>query len=105
MKEFSIVGDTVQKISSVLLPSDYVSSRLLAADIAENITVPSGARIVVFTATADFYAKFNGTASVPGDVADGTASELNPVARYIDDVSIISVVSAGVAIVIAAFYK
>lgn len=84
---------------------DYVLSRLLAASTAESFTVPAGARFVVFSATADFYANYSTTATVPGDVTDGSASELNPSVRDIQGVSAISIISAATPIVTAAFYS
>lgn len=54
--------------------SNYVLARVLAAGVAESITVPAGAAVVVFSATADFYANARGTAAVPAaDVTDGSA--------------------------------
>lgn len=79
-------------------------ARSLAAGVAESITVPSGAKYVVFSATADFYANYTTTATVPGDVTDGTASELNPTGRIIQGVTTISVISADTCIITAAFY-
>lgn len=58
----------------------YIDARLLAASTNETVTVPTDATQVVFSANADFYVNPNsGTAAVPSDVTDGTASEMNPV--------------------------
>jgi hypothetical protein len=84
---------------------DYVLSRSLAANVAEEMTVPSGATFAVFSATADFYANYTTTATVPGDVTDGTASELNPSVRDIKGVTAISVISSGTPVVTVSFYK
>ncbi len=75
----------------------------------ENIPVPAAASIVRLVATADIYVKFTGAAATPGDVTDGTASELIPLGRenwyYIKGVANISVVSgATTPIVTASFY-
>jgi|SRR5687767_9270872 len=56
----------------------YVDARDLAANTNETHTVPAGAETVMFSCTGDFYAKQNGAAAIPGDVTDGSASELNP---------------------------
>lgn len=85
--------------------TDDVMSRQLAASVAESITVPSGARFVLFSATADFYANYGATATVPADNTTGTASELNPSVRDIRGVTTISVISAGTPIVTAVFYS
>lgn len=84
--------------------SNYVLSKSLAAGVAESFTVPAGAEYVIFSATGDFYAKANGTATVPGDVTDGTASELNPTARSCSPAGTISVISSAAVVVTAAFY-
>lgn len=86
--------------------SDQVMSRALVANTAESITVPTGARIAVFSANVDFFANSTTTATVPGDVTDGSASILNPVARSVEGVTTISVITAasGGGIVQAAFY-
>lgn len=86
-------------------PSDCVLAKSLAASTAEDITVPSGAVGAVFSATADFYANYTTTATVPGDVTDGSASELNPTTRDVTGVTTISVISPTTAIVTVAFYK
>ena len=99
------------------LHSSYVSARVLAAGAAENITIPVGAAgqgiatIVRIAANADIYINFGGAAAVPAaDIDDGTASELikansDPEWRYIPAGStVISVVSAGTAIVTASFF-
>ena len=84
--------------------SNYVLAKSLAASVAESFTVPAGAAYVVFSANGDFYAKVGGTATVPGDVTDGTASELNPTARACSPASTISVISPYATVVTAAFY-
>lgn len=58
----------------------YIDARSLAATTNETVTIPALATKVIFSANGDFYANPNsGTAAVPGDVTDGTASELNPI--------------------------
>lgn len=85
--------------------SDSVMTRVLAASTAETITVPSGARIAVFSANVDFFANVTTTATVPADTTDGTSSILNPVARSVSGVTSISVITAASSgIVQAAFY-
>ena len=88
----------------MIRPSDYVLSRSLASDTAESFTVPSGARFVMFAATGDFYVNYTTTATVPGDVTDGTASELNPAMRFINGVAAISVIAPANTVVTASFW-
>jgi len=70
-------------------PPDYVDARVRSAGAAKRHTIPDGARFVSFSATMDFFALFGSssvTATVPStDVTDGTAAELNPMARKIPD--------------------
>jgi hypothetical protein len=92
---------------------DSVNARVLAAATAENINVPAtdprAANFVRLCATGDIYYNVNATAAVPGDVTDGTASELLPAGvelwLYIKGVANISVISAGTPIVTATFYQ
>lgn len=93
-------------------PSGFVLSKLLAATTAENFTVPAGAKYVRFAATSDFFTLYGttqSTATVPGDVTDGTACELvkSTVAewRHIPSgVTGISVISSSTPIVTASFW-
>lgn len=102
-------------------PPAYVSARVLAANTAENITIPPGvnasgqpegiASYVRIAANADVFYSFSGAASVPAaDIDDGSASELIKVQgdavwrKVPPGATALSVVSAGVAIVTASFY-
>lgn len=83
----------------------YIDARDIAASINETHTVPAGADFVLFSADGDFYAKPNGAAAVPGDVTDGTASELNPVIWDLDGVSSIGLISSAARKITLSFYK
>lgn len=73
------------------LASDYVNALALAAATSERQAIPAGANFVAFSTSAvtpvDFTAKFGDvavTAAIPAaDIADGSASPLNPAARRI----------------------
>lgn len=93
---------------------DSTLSRALVATTAESMTVPgSGAtapRFVCISSTEDIYINVAGTAAVPGDVTDGTASLL--LSKYKGEhwflctgVATISVICAGTAVVTASFYR
>ncbi len=82
----------------------YVLAKSLAASTAEAFTVPTDARYVLFSGNVDYYVNYTTTATVPGDVTDGTASELNPELRDISGVTSISIISASAGIVTASFY-
>lgn len=97
--------DLANDMAFAITPSDCVMSRSLAADTAESITVPTGAGIVVLSATGDFYANWTTTATVPADVTDGSASELNPGVRKVAAGATISVIAPAAARITASFYK
>lgn len=100
--------------SPTRVPSnDGVMARALAAAVAENIAVPAGARYARLAATQDIFATYGSTTSVaaiPGDVTDGSASELLPYGREHwrflgSDVTGISVIASSAPIVTATFFK
>lgn len=92
-----------------LIPSDYVLSKTLAAGVAEQFLVPASAEWVLFSADANFYANYTTTATVPGDVTDGTASPLNPSMRRLrlqdgTHIDAISVIAPAATQITAEFY-
>ena len=98
--------------SPTRVPStDGVMARSLAAATAESIAVPSGARYVRLVATQDIFAAYgSAVAAIPGDVTDGTASELLPYGRdhwrfLGSDVTSISVIGSSTPIVTATFFR
>ena len=85
--------------------SDSVNGVALTASSAESITIPSGAKYVLFNATADFYVAYSGTAAVITDTTDGTGAELNPTLRELKTGDTLSVISAEVCLITASFYS
>jgi hypothetical protein len=87
----------------------YIQQRALAANTAEAIAVPSGAKYVIFGADASFGARYNatlaGTAASFSDVTDGGGCEMNPTIRYLGSVAEISVISAATCNISATFFK
>lgn len=87
-------------------PSDYVNARSLAAGVAEDTTVPTGAGKVLFSGTGNFYAKVGtGSAVVPGDTTDGSAAELNPSGWVVTAGEIISLIAPAACVVTLSYYK
>lgn len=90
--------------------ADGINARVLAANVAEDITIPTGANMVRLAGTVDFYLRAGAAAAVPAaDVTDGSASELiksnsEPEWRAINGVTQISVCAAATCIVTATFY-
>jgi hypothetical protein len=73
MKTFLIQGDANGASSFAIPFSDYVDVRVLLPKVAETVTVPAGARFVVFSSAEDFYCRANATASIPtDDVTNGS---------------------------------
>jgi hypothetical protein len=93
--------------SYAIRPADYVLAKALAASTAEGFTVPANATHVLLACSENFYANWTTTATVPGDVTDGTASELNPEMRICRGVTTISVITAaaGGAVITASFWR
>lgn len=83
-------------------PSGHVNARVLAG-AAESVTVPTGAKFAVFSATADFYANSTATAAAATDIDNGSASELNP--SVWDVTGLTSISLFGTASVTVAFYS
>ncbi|HPA79374.1 MAG TPA: hypothetical protein PLS95_01050 [Thermoanaerobaculales bacterium] len=79
----------------------YVNARVLAANVAEEVTVPADCDVIVFGATAAFYLRADGSAAaVPsGDVTDGTASAYMPSARHFAPGDTFSLVAPATAVV------
>ena len=104
MKQMNIAlgSDGVSTLSAPT--STDINGHLLAANIAESVTIPSGAKFALFNATADFYARYTGTAAVISDTTDGTGSELNPTLRTLTDGDTISVISGETCYITVCFY-
>ena len=80
----------------------YIQQRALAANVAEYINVPTGAKYAVFGADVSFAVRYNATqagtaAATFGDVTDGSGCEINPTIRYLGAVTELSVITAAAA--------
>jgi hypothetical protein len=89
------------------VPQGYVNTYLLTANVAKAITIPTGSRYVLFAATADIWVRIgSGTAAIPsGDTTSGTAAELNPVCRWIESETQMSIISPVGAKVSLSYYQ
>jgi hypothetical protein len=85
----------------------YVNNYLLTASVAKAITIPTGARYAMFASSADLWVVIgSGTAAIPaGDVTDGSGSELNPICRWIEGETQMSIISAAAAKVSITYYN
>ena len=73
--------------------TDYCETLSLAAGVAESVTVPAGATVAVFSADCNIVVKNDATAVVIADTTDGTGGVLNPSARIVKGVTILSIIS------------
>lgn len=106
MKSFLIAADVNGTSTSSISFSDYVNVTTLVSGVAESVTIPSEAKFILFSSTSDFYARVNGTASIPvNDVTDGTGSELNPVIRSLIGVESLSVIAPFDCRITMSFYS
>ena len=106
MKALVLQGDANSANVFGLPFPNHVDARVLAPSVAESHTIPAGARFVLFSADDDFYARFDGTATIPaGDITDGSASEINPTVRAIDGATTIGLIAENVTIVTLSFYS
>jgi len=105
MKPLTIASGANGHPTYSLPAPDTINGVALLAGVAESITIPSGARHVIFSATDDFYARYGGTAAVITDTTDGTGSELNPVIRTLLSSDTISVIADAGCNITASFYS
>lgn len=93
--------------SSVRNVSQCVNGSTLAANVAETVTVPPGARIVLFSSDCSFYAAAGASAAaLTGDVTDGTASEQNPAHWGLDGtVTQVTVISTAACHITYSYYR
>jgi len=90
--------------------TDYVDARVLAANTAEDISVPTGAKFCRLDGDGAFYFNTNGNAAAPSaDVTDGSASRFvgsgSPfVMIVVDDVEDISVIATAACKITAVFW-
>ena len=85
--------------------SDYINAKSLAAGVAESETVPTDAGKVFFSSTGNYYVNTRGTAAVPGDVTNGSASDLNPIGYMVSPGEVISLIAPAACVVTIAYYR
>jgi len=101
--------DAYGQISDNFLPeTDYVDARVLAADTAESIAVPAGAKFCTLTADGEFYFNTRAAAAKPAaDISNGSASRVgdpNGTNIIVTPADNISVIATGARIVTATFW-
>lgn len=94
-------------VTYFITASSYNNNISLAANVAKSVSVPTGARFALFRPTADFYARWDGSAAtVPAaDITDGTSSILNPEGVEVVGLTTFSVISPYACNLQIAFYS
>lgn len=93
-----------------LKPSLNINGYALAANTAKTITFPLDANgaapnYAEFAANGDFYARWNGTATVAAaDTSDSAGSELTPGMRCIEGLTSVSVIAPAATVLTIAYY-
>lgn len=107
MKDLTVKQTKSTKFSLFCIkPSDYVNASVLAAGVAEVITIPTDAQTVLFSSTGNFYANSNAAASVPAaDITDGTSSILNPSGWVVEAADTIGIIASDDCVVTLEFFK
>ena len=86
--------------------TSWVDNRVLAAGVAETVTVPANCDFIIFGSNAIFYLRYGGTAAIPGaDVTDGTGVEVQPAARMVVPAATFSLIAPANTIVSLACYN
>ncbi len=105
MRSFLSRDDAMGHPSIVIAPSDTAFVIVLTPGVPKQVTVPAAAEMVLFNATGPFWCKIGGPAVLPAnDVLDGSAPELNPVARQVDPNGVIGLVAPAAVTVSLVFY-
>lgn len=100
------LNDAMGRATAGLARSDTSFAVMLAAGQTKTITVPGGARVMLLNATGDVWVRFGATAAVPAaDVLDGSAPELNPIARDVAGLSVIGLAAPAACTVNLVFYQ
>ena len=107
MKDFQMRADNFgNEDTGAITQSDEVFINALAPDVEETITVPAGARFVMFqTDTTDLWVRFDGsTLTVPtGDLTSQTIM-LNPDLRYLNGTTTVRLISPSAGTTVVSFY-
>ncbi len=99
-------SDAMGRDLPAVQPSDHVNVVQLTSGVGKQITTPADAKLVMFSATAPFWARFGTAASLPtGDITNGSGPELNPCVRTVTPGTAIGLVAASACYVSLSFYR
>ena len=110
MKKLTYVAGGNGLPTDIANVSDTIYATVITTtNVAETVTVPAGAKLVLFQSDGAFYARFGtgNTAVAPAaDVADGTASEYSPTSSSLAGITAFSLVSVTAGrVIIMRFYS
>jgi hypothetical protein len=112
MKQLMIYKGANAGETAALDPSDALYEIALAASTAQATPVPLGSRFAIFSATGDFYARYDGAAATIPSSATWTSGnvELNPGVRKVtaltaESSTVISVIAPTDCVITIAFYS
>jgi len=106
MKNLSIKADANGDFPTwCRVPSDTINSFTLAAGGAVSATVPALAGKVFFSCDVDFYVKYKGAATVPGNISNGTACEMNPACYIVSPADTLGIISASNGTITLTYYR
>jgi len=97
--------DTQSDKAAYINASDFVNVYVLAANVAQTITIPTGANLAEFRSTGNFFVNFNGGTAVVTAKTNGTGAELNPTTKYISGLKTLSVIATAVQTVTVSFFS
>lgn len=97
--------DAMGRMTDLIPVSDSSMALILAAGVGKQVTVPAGARNVLFSATGNFWLDSRGPATLPtGDVLNGSAPELNPSGRMVQPGQTLGLVAPAACAVNLCFF-
>ncbi|WP_247886393.1 NAD/NADP transhydrogenase alpha subunit-like protein [Azospirillum brasilense] len=94
MQSFITEPDAMGRPTSACTPPASRMVLRLAAGVPKSLTVPTGARIVLFNGTGPFWVQYGANAALPNaDVLTGAAPELAPAARNVQGIGSLGLIA------------
>ena len=105
MQSFQILDDVMGKSTGILPMSNHTLALVLSPGFGKTVTVPSDARVALFSSTGNFWLSAGGAPAVPAmDILDGSAPELNPGGRMVKPGQTLGLVAPAACTVSLSFY-
>ena len=99
-------GNNFGENTGVIPLSSHIDRYGLVEDVAKTITVPTGARVAVFSTLIDFYVKEGTTAVIPTtDVTNGSAPMLNAYVISVVGIEQMTLIAPTSGEVLVAYYE